>query len=242
MVSSTQSKARWRIDSSLWSAVGLLVLVFLIFEYTELDLAVQDKCYNFETRTWVVDGESAPPRLWFYDGPKIGIILLGLGVLALALMPQNWRAKLPFKDIGRRHLWIAILTIGTVPAVIGQLKASTNIFCPAEIERYGGEMPYVRVVESYPKDNYPDRRGRCFPAGHPSGGFALVGLLGLAMTRRGQRLGVALAMIFGWSMGLYQMLVGSHYLGHVVITMLIAWIGFLLWRRVFRVHRMPEKL
>lgn len=238
MASSSQTHSRWRIDSTLWPAVGLLVLAFLIFEYTGLDLGVQDKFYNFETQTWVVDGESAAPRLWFYDGPKIGIILLGLSVLALALLPQKWRLKLPFKGIGRRHLWIAFLTIGTVPAVIGQLKATTNIFCPSEIERYGGEMPYVRVVESYPEDNYPDRRGRCFPAGHASGGFALVGLLGLALTRRGQRLGVALAMTVGWSMGLYQMMKGSHYLGHTVITMLIAWIGFLLWRCVFRVHRL----
>lgn len=237
MDSSSPVSPRWRIDGSLWPAVGLLVVAFLIFEYTGLDLAVQDQFYNFEQKAWVVDGESEAPRLWFYDGPKMVIILLGLGVLGLALSPAKWREKMPFKRIGRRHLWIAFLTIGTVPAVIGQLKASTNIFCPSEIERYGGDMPYVRVVEDYPEDNYPDRRGRCFPAGHASGGFALVGLLGLALSRRGQRLGLALAMTFGWSMGLYQMLKGSHYLGHTVITMLIAWIGFLLWRRVFRVHR-----
>jgi membrane-associated PAP2 superfamily phosphatase len=238
MESSSQSKTRWRIDGTLWPAVGLLVVAFLIFEYTGLDLAVQDKFYNFETQSWEVDGNSEAPRLWFYDGPKIVIILLGLCALALAVLPQKWRAKLPFVGIGRRHFWIAFLTIGTVPAVIGQLKASTNIFCPSDIERYGGEMPYVRVVESYPEDNYPERRGRCYPAGHASGGFALVGLLGLAMTRRGQRLGITLAMTFGWSMGLYQMMKGSHYLGHTVITMLIAWIGFLFWRRVFRVHRL----
>lgn len=237
MTSSTQSNSRWRIDGTLWPVVGLLVLAFLVFEYTGLDLGVQDKLYDFETKQWVVDGKAEGPRLWFYDGPKVVIILLGLGVLALALSPKKWREKMPFKRIARRHLWVAFLTIGTVPAVIGQLKASTNIFCPSEIERYGGEMPYVRVVESYPEDNYPDRRGRCFPAGHASGGFALVALMGLAMTQRGQRFALALSWSFGWAMGFYQMAKGSHYLGHTVITMLLAWIGFLLWRRVFRVHR-----
>ena len=64
--------------------------------------------------------------------------------------------------------------------------------------------------------------------------------MGLALSRRGQRIGLALALSFGWSMGLYQMLKGSHYLSHTVITMLLAWIGFLLWRRVFRMHRLPE--
>lgn len=226
----------------MWPAVALLVIFFLIFEFTGVDLWVQDKFFDFATGKWIVDGHAEFGRIWFYTGPKVLIILLGLGVLTLALSPQRWRAKMPFKALGRRHLWIAFLTIGTVPAAIGQLKATTNIFCPSEIRRYGGDVPYVRVVESYPKNDTPDRCGRCFPAGHASGGFALLALMGLAMTRRGQRLGLALGLGFGWVMGLYQMMKGSHYLSHTVITMLIAWIGFLLWRRVFRVHRLatPE--
>ena len=228
------------IDRTLWPVVGLLALFFFIFEYTGVDLWVQDHFFNPATQQWIVDGKAPGPRFWFYDGPKILIILAGLGILVLAAMPQKWRPRLPLAKIGRKHLWIAFLTIGTVPAVIGQLKASTNIFCPSEIRRYGGDVPYVRVVESYPENDRPERRGRCFPAGHASGGFALVALMGLALSRRGQRMGLAVAMSFGWAMGLYQMLKGSHYLSHTVITMLLAWIGFLLWRRVFRVHRLPE--
>ena len=236
----SKTPSPWRIDGTLWPAVGLLALFFVIFEYTGVDLWVQDQFYQNDTQQWIVDGKAGGPWFWFYDGPKILIILAGLGILALAAMPQKWRPRLPLAKIGRKHLWIAFLTIGTVPAVIGQMKASTNIFCPSDIRRYGGEMPYVRVVESYPENDIPERRGRCFPAGHASGGFALVALMGLALSRRGQRLGLTLGMSFGWAMGLYQMMKGSHYLGHTVITMLLAWIGFLLWRRVFRVHRQPE--
>jgi membrane-associated PAP2 superfamily phosphatase len=35
-------------------------------------------------------------------------------------------------------------------------------------------------------------------------------------------------------MGGYQMLKGAHYLSHTVVTMLLAWIVLLVWRRVVR--------
>lgn len=237
MTKPTPPTAPWRIDRTLGPAIALLLLLFLAFEYTGIDLWVQDHFYNFTTRAWIVDGNAPGPRLCFYDGPKVAIIVVGVAILALALCPQKWRARLPFRGVSRRHLWVAFLTLGTVPAAIGQLKATTNVFCPSEIRRYGGDVPYVRVVEHYPAGDRPERCGRCFPAGHASGGFALVALMGLALTRRGQKVGLALAFAVGWGMGLYQMMKGAHYLSHTVITMLLAWIGFLFWRRVFRVHR-----
>lgn len=239
MTQPPSSPPPWRIDRTLWPAIALLVLLFCAFEYTGVDLWVQDHFYNFAEHAWIVDGTAPGLRLAFYNGPKVAIILLGVLVLALALCPARWRARLPFRAVSRRHLWVAFLTLGTVPAVIGQLKATTDVFCPSEIRRYGGDAPYVRVVEHYPAHDRPERCGHCFPAGHASGGFALVALMGLALTRRGQKLGLALALLVGWWMGLYQMMKGAHYLSHTVITMLLAWIGFLLWRRVFRVHRPP---
>lgn len=229
----------WRIDRTLWPAILVLAASFFLFEYTGIDLWVQDHFYDFAQREWIVDGNAALPRLLFYNAPKVLIIIIGLGVLALALFPQRWRARLPFAAVPRKYLWAVFLTLGTVPALIGQLKAVTNIFCPSEIRRYGGDVPYVRVVESYPANDRPERCGRCFPAGHASGGFALVGLMALALTRRGQRRALALAMAVGWTMGLYQMMKGAHYLSHTVITMLLAWILFLIWRRIFRLHRPP---
>ena len=237
MNDSARVRAPWRIDRTLYPVLGLLAVLFVIFEYTGLDLWVQDHFYDFAAGQWLVDGRAPGPRLWFYTGPKVLIILLGLSILGLALLPAARRARLPFGGLNRRHLWIAFLAIGTVPFVIGQLKMTTNIFCPSEIRRYGGDVPYVRVVECYPPGDKPARRGECFPAGHASGGFALLALMGLARTRRGQRIALGIAMTAGWAMGIYQMLKGSHYLSHTVFTMCLAWIGFLLWRRAFGVHR-----
>ncbi len=227
------------MDVTLWPAVVLLALLFLGLEYSGIDLWVQDHFFNSATQEWVVDGNAPGPRFWFYNGPKGLIILLGVSILVLALLPTKWRLKLPGRSLSRRTLWVAFLCIGLVPAAIGQLKAVTNIFCPSEIRRYGGDVPYVKVVECYPENDRPERRGRCFPAGHASGGFALFALMGFAATRRGQLIGFGLALTMGWTMGLYQMLKGSHYLSHTVITMLLAWIGFMLLRRAFGLHRRP---
>lgn len=41
-----------------------------------------------------------------------------------------------------------------------------------------------------------------------------------------------MGLSWGWAMGAYQMLKGAHYLSHILVTMLLAWIGFLLIQRL----------
>jgi membrane-associated PAP2 superfamily phosphatase len=65
-------------------------------------------------------------------------------------------------------------------------------------------------------------------AGHASGGFALLSLFFLFKTAR-KSIGVVLfALTIGWSMGLYKMAIGDHFLSHTIITMLIAWLIILI--------------
>lgn len=220
------------LDRTLWPAVIALVAVMALFEFTELDLAVQDRLFDFGTKRWAVDAQDPLGRALFYTGPKVAFIIpLGIAVLTLALGPARWRDRLQF---GRRDVWVAFLTMATVPILAGLGKKHTDTFCPSEIRRYGGDVPYVKLCEPYPADDRPERRGHCFPAGHASGGFALLGLVWLRRTRAWKIGGLALGVGLGWWMGGYQMLKGAHYLSHTVVTMLVAWIMVLLWRRIVR--------
>jgi membrane-associated PAP2 superfamily phosphatase len=228
------------LDRSLWPALALLAGVILLFELTELDLHVQDFCYSFARQAWIVDGNAPVPRFFFYDAPKLGIIVLGVSLIALACGPARWRGWFTRRHLYRRDLSVVIAVLATVPAFIGAGKALTNIFCPSEIRRYGGDVPYIRLCEPYPAGDKPARRGRCFPAGHASGGFALMALAQLATTRRGRRIGIAIGLVVGGTMGVYQTLKGAHYLSHSLVTMLVAWIFFLLWRRILRAERAVE--
>lgn len=221
-------------DRTLWPALLLLVAFLLLFESVGIDLPLQDRWFDFHTRRWLVDASAPLPRLLFYTGPKAAILLLGLGAAGLALGPARWREHLRIPAGGRRDLWVVVATLATVPALAGLGKSVTNVHCPSEIRRYGGDVPYVNLWSPYPSDDRPLRRGRCFPAGHASGGFALLSLAGLARTRRGWTAGILIGLASGWTMGLYQMLKGVHYLSHTVFTMNLAWIVFLLWRRVLR--------
>jgi membrane-associated PAP2 superfamily phosphatase len=228
-----------RSDRALWGAVLLLVGAMALFELTGLDLWLQDHFYNETTHRWLVDENEPVGRAIFYNGPKVLISAAVLAALIYAAGPARWREK---GKLSRRGLWLAVLVMATVPVLAGVGKKYTNTFCPSEIRRYGGEVAYVKLCEPYPVEDRPRSRGGCFPAGHASGGFALLGFLAVRPTRRWRSAVVALALGLGWWMGTYQMLKGAHYLSHTITTMLVAWIVVLFWRRTLNIAPDPDKL
>jgi membrane-associated PAP2 superfamily phosphatase len=220
------------VRRSTWPALVLLASVIVLFECTQLDLAVQDWLYDFSRERWLVDAAAPWPRLAFYTGPKVLLIAFGVGLLALAAGPARWRDRLHAGRCERRACLLVFLTLATAPSLIGALKATTNVFCPSEIQRYGGDIAYVPVTTCYSPENRPAKRGRCFPAGHASGGFALLALSAFARTRKGQVIGWSIGAVAGLWMGLYQMAKGAHFLSHTLVTALVAWLVYVGWERV----------
>lgn len=205
------------------------------FEISDTDLWVQDRLFDFPHGRWIVDGADPLWRALFYSGPKSALIALGLLALVRLLAPARWAwIRRGWGGASRADVGVLVLTLATTPVLIGWGKAVTNVFCPSEIRRYGGDVTYVKVFSSYPPGDRPVRAGRGFPAGHASGGFALLALAGLARTRRGQLAGMAVGLVLGGTMGGYQMMKGAHYLSHTVVTALVAWLVFIAWRLVFR--------
>ena len=228
------------MDRTLWPAIIGLLALFGIFETTGLDLWVQDHFYDFTTHAWLVDHDAPLARMVFYTGPKALIWILAIALLGLACIPAAWRARLPFPRLENRDLWIVIGTLAISPLLIATGKATTNVFTPHETRRYDGFAPYVKVIEAYPDGDRPTKHGRGFPAGHASGGFALMALAGLAKTSRGRWLGVAIGLGTGSAMGLYQIFKGAHYLSHTVVSALLCWIVFLVLRKLFRADVKPR--
>lgn len=62
-------------------------------------------------------------------------------------------------------------------------------------------------------------QGHCWPAGHASGGFALLAFRLLAGDPQRRRLVTGLALGAGWWMGGYQMLKGAHFISHTLVTL-----------------------
>jgi len=202
----------------------LLAGALALFEFTNLDIWLQDHCYDFEKHRWRLEKQDAVPRVLFYTGPKVVMAVTGGILIAWLLLPVRWRPKglqkfqLPWSHL---RLWFVLICLAAVPATIGFMKARSDLYCPWSIDRYGGDRPHLRFFEALPPD-YPPDCGKCFPAGHASGGFALLGLYYLSESRRGRWLGLTIGMTAGWVMGIYQMFKGAHFLSHTVVTMLIA--------------------
>ncbi|MBF0212006.1 MAG: phosphatase PAP2 family protein [Magnetococcales bacterium] len=208
-----------RKPSLAWSLI-LLLLVMLLAEFTTLDLRVQDFFYREEIQSWIVDKDAFWPRMLFYVWPKWLVVLVAIGTLiALGLV---WKRRLPMRQ--RRPLILLLACLILVPGVISGMKNITNVHCPWSLSRYGGSLPFVPLLATQPDDFPAVRPGKCFPAGHPSGGFAFMVLYHLLPTRRQRWLGLGAGLTLGWIMGLYQMMKGAHFPSHVLVSMLLSWL------------------
>jgi membrane-associated PAP2 superfamily phosphatase len=208
----------------------MLAGVLILFERTALDMAVQDWFFQGQPHQWMVNAKNPTGRMLFYTGPKVLLAVFG-GILLLI-----WAGSFRFNNLRpyRAKALFLVLSLAVVPSVISVLKSTTNVYWPDQLERYGGDKPYVKVFESYPESYHQTKRGYGFPAGHASGGFALMSLWFVFETRRGKALGLSTGLALGWIMGLYQMAKGAHFLSHTLVTMLGAWLMILiLYRAVY---------
>jgi len=206
----------------------LLVLTLAVFETTSLDLRLQDRLYD-PVRGWCINRDAPVPKMIFYDGPKVIIGVIGAFLFVCLAVPASRAARLPFS---RREAAFLLVCIGLIPLTAGVLKKTTGVFGPWKIARYGGEQPYRTLFEAIP--HVPGReRGRGFPAAHCSGAFALMGLYFVAQGPTARKAGLACGLAAGWTVGIYQMLKGAHYLSHTVVTMIVAWLMVQLLARAF---------
>ena len=216
-----------RSRSSQLAATGaLIVITIALFQVTDLDLLLQDLFYDSRSHRWLID-RSEPVAAWiFYDGIKAVLTLFAVALLgALTLFRRSAAVRR-----SRKGLLTLLLALIAVPALVGTLKSLTNTPCPRQIEHYGGPYPEVKVLDTFPEGTRPECRLRCWPAGHASGGFAMMALFFLFRRRAWRVGGLVTGMLLGWSKGIYKMAIGDHFFSHTLMTMLIAWEVILLIR------------
>ena len=192
----------------------LIAFTIVFFAYTNIDEYIQNFFYDFQNHKWILDRNLQPWKFIFYDGIKK--LLIFIGVLFLFAFFMN-----KFKEY-KKGILVVLLSGILVPVVIGGLKKATNMPCPKNRIEYGGIYPKTKVWEHYPK-NFHAKRVKCWPAGHASGGFALMSLFFLFKRRKYRYIGLGIGIVLGWLMGIYKMLIGDHFLSHTILTMEIAW-------------------
>ena len=224
------------INKQIVITAFLLIVVIALFQFSNIDIFVQSFFYNFETRNWIIDKNEPILKFFFYDGIKN--LLLFVGVLILFSL-VFFRKKDLIQEY-KKGLIIVLLASILVPSIVGFLKDITNTPCTCNIVYFNGTYPDKKVFDSYPDDFIQKSKVKCWPAGHASGGFALMALFFLFKTPKNQKRALVLALIIGWSMGTYKMLLGDHFLSHTIITMLMAWLIILIIVKFTQIKQRQE--
>ena len=201
---------------------ALALMAALAFSQTEWDHQLQAWFWNAQDRSWLVDSRSPGPRLLFYDGPKIALILAGVATIGLVLAATwgvGWAR--PIRPWRKEFVYLAIC-LAAVPAIISNLKLFTDVYCPSQTRPFGGRYALVAPFHAHPETDRQE--GRCFPAGHASGGYALLALGYLGTRPRYRVAGALVGLTVGTTMGLYQMAKGVHFASHTLTTMALAWL------------------
>jgi len=212
------------INKCIFLVVSVLIFVILLFSFLELDIFFQDLFYIIAEKRWILSKDNQLLHFIFYDAVKRLLILFSLCILGIILFFY----KHSFFNEHKRGLVIILLSMIFVPVIVGGLKAATNTPCPKNLIYYDGNYPDVKVLDRYPEEFKIESKIRCWPAGHASGGFALMSLMFLFKSKRNRMLALVFSLIIGWAMGSYKILIGDHFLSHTIVTMLISWLVILI--------------
>ena len=199
----------------------LLPALFLVFatyilDIRQFDLAVADTIYFLEGSSWQLRNSWLLETL-MHKGGRILVVLLVLSVLGL--LTSTWLStSMRRYRAGLTYLFIAVaISLG----LISLFKGLTHINCPWDLFRYGGKFAYV------PMDNalFGNGGGRCFPAGHASGGYAWIALYFVCLFYWPQwrYLGLGIGLVLGLVFGAAQEFRGAHFLSHDIWTLAICW-------------------
>ncbi len=213
------------------SALLGIVVVLALEQFTDIDVWLSDKIYNFRTHQWPIPynlHQKLNPI--FYDGAKHLVATVGT-FCVLYMLYSLWKPQ--YRCRFSAALTILLCTI-IIPTTVGQLKRQSNVYCPNQLVHYEASYPYARVFEHYPADFVPRHRGRCFPAGHISGAFALMSMYLFFKTKRNQRLALTAALLLAFTNGAYQLLRGEHFISHNFISLFIAMILIVLINTVIK--------
>jgi membrane-associated PAP2 superfamily phosphatase len=205
---------------SLWRPLLAVVAVLGFFGFRGTGgewVDFQFQAWFWDGRDWLIPKNSGWPHKLAYTGPKVLLYLFALWLLWVMAFPARSPAWL-----GRRRAAYLFLALAVVSVACTQLRELTFMATPRQLTMYGANpgVPHLLLFDAKPP-GYPSD---AFPAGHASGGFALLALAYAWPSSVARRRGVGIALLVGGWMGLYQIARGEHFLSHTLATAALAWL------------------
>jgi membrane-associated PAP2 superfamily phosphatase len=208
------------IRSHFWLPLLVFAAALAVLEIAGLDPAIARAWYFDDGATrWIGSG---PGAWWARDLLHTGGRWLIRGIAAAALFAWALSFVSTRARPWRRRAGFIVLAIVVATALVGALKAVTNVDCPWDLAGFGGRNPYVPLFADRP-DSLP--HAACFPGAHASSGFALMCfyfVLRDPMPRLARvSLGIAIAIGLAFSIG--QEARGAHFLSHDLASAALVW-------------------
>ena len=213
--------------------LAVFAIAVAVIHWLDIDWRLATHLYALEGGEWALRKAFVTENLIHKVGHDLSIAAW-VGVLIAWLLSFRWPRLRPW----RRPLGYLLLAVALSTLTVSAIKAKSNMDCPWDVQGLGGERPHLTLYEARPHD-LP--RGRCFPAGHASGGYAWVALyFAFLMIRpRWRWRGLAAALGVGLTYGIAQQLRGAHFLSHDLWTAMICWTVALLVYLWLRPKRPP---
>jgi membrane-associated PAP2 superfamily phosphatase len=208
----------WIIHLVLPLAVSVLVLFSL--ERTGADLWLADRWYAFEGYHWALRNHWLVNQVIHHDGREL---IAGLGLVLAILLVVSYR--LPRLRDWRRPIAYLLTCMVVLPALIACFKHFSSAPCPWDLLRYEGKLPYHHSLSYFFGTT---GTGHCFPAGHASGGFALLALYFAAFLHaRYPVIYLLPGLLVGFTFAFGQEARGAHFISHDLWTLSLCWFGAL---------------
>ncbi len=199
-----------------WPLLGMSLLI-AAWMTVGADLWLADHLYAWEGGRWALKKAFLNENVIHVAGRNLSALawLSALAGYAISIHRDGW------SHLRRPLAYLLLATLaGTV--LVAWVKSWSNVDCPWDLIRYGGDRPYIDLFSLRPVGL---SRGRCFPAGHASGGYAWLALYFFLFAVRPsvRGWGLAAGLALGLTFGISQQLRGAHFLSHDLWAAAICW-------------------
>jgi membrane-associated PAP2 superfamily phosphatase len=199
---------------------------------SNLDLWLADQWFALEGYNWSLRDNWISYELIHHHGKQM---LIGFAVVLLCLLVLSYFMGSLKK--WRRPLFYLLTSMAVILALIAYMKHFSPVACPWDLVRYGGELQYQ---PTFSHAFGLTVTGHCFPAGHASGGFALLAVYFAAYQyARRPALFLIPGLLVGTVFAVGQQSRGAHFLSHDLWSLSLCWFGALGMFLLFRPQNWP---
>lgn len=206
--------------------VVALLSTFLLLDLTGLDLWIAELWYQAEGNRWALKDNFWASTVLHNGARSVNqllILCLLLWFIGQKIKARWWATPDEASRFATRMLGLLLSSVLLSIAVVSLLKRLVPMDCPWDLQLFGGVQPLISLWQHRPAE-MPNTQ--CFPAGHASSGYAWLALYFYFLYTRPwlRKVGMAVGILAGITLGLVQQARGAHFFSHDIVTALICYV------------------